>query len=150
MSVMALISSTVLMHQDGDPIMNRVEQRAVLRRLVPEDRHGYVEMNRDPGVQEILSRAPHSGGILGRDDAHRAALGHPRIWTMGSRCARRLCRYSGSEMPVRRLPQSAAPVMLKIYGRRTTTRNTAAYLLGQSPDGDLAFTIRGLPCAGLE
>src|SRR6266568_561143 len=26
------------------------------------------------------------------------SMGHPRIWTMGSRCAMRLCRYSGSEM----------------------------------------------------
>jgi len=35
-------------------VVSRAEQRAVLRRFVPEDRHGFVEMNRDPGVRQYF------------------------------------------------------------------------------------------------
>jgi len=36
-------------------VVSRAEQRAVLRRFVPQDRHGFVEMNRDPGVRKYFS-----------------------------------------------------------------------------------------------
>jgi RimJ/RimL family protein N-acetyltransferase len=35
-------------------VVSRAEQRAVLRRFVPEDRDGFVEMNRDPGVRKYF------------------------------------------------------------------------------------------------
>jgi RimJ/RimL family protein N-acetyltransferase len=35
-------------------VVSRAEQRAVLRRFVPQDRHGFVEMNRDPGVRKYF------------------------------------------------------------------------------------------------
>jgi RimJ/RimL family protein N-acetyltransferase len=34
--------------------MSRTEQRAVLRRFVPEDRDGFVELNRDPRVRKYF------------------------------------------------------------------------------------------------
>jgi RimJ/RimL family protein N-acetyltransferase len=34
--------------------MSRAEQRTVLRRFVPEDRDGFVEMNRDPRVRKYF------------------------------------------------------------------------------------------------
>jgi hypothetical protein len=33
-------------------VVSLAEQRVVLRRFVPEDRDGFVEMNSDPGVNE--------------------------------------------------------------------------------------------------
>jgi len=35
-------------------VVSRIGQRAVLRRFVPEDRDGFVEMNRDPGVRKYF------------------------------------------------------------------------------------------------
>lgn len=35
-------------------MVSRAEQPAVLRRFVPEDRHGFVEMNRDPAVRKYF------------------------------------------------------------------------------------------------
>jgi RimJ/RimL family protein N-acetyltransferase len=35
-------------------VVSPTEQRAVLRRFVPEDRDGFVEMNRDPGVRKYF------------------------------------------------------------------------------------------------
>jgi RimJ/RimL family protein N-acetyltransferase len=53
--------------------MSRAEQRAVLRRFVPEDRHGFVEMNRDPGVRRYFSgrlTAEESLGEMTRIEQH--------------------------------------------------------------------------------
>jgi RimJ/RimL family protein N-acetyltransferase len=35
--------------------MSRAKQRTVLRRFVPEDGDGFVEMNRDPRVRKYFS-----------------------------------------------------------------------------------------------
>ncbi len=35
-------------------MVSRAEQQALLRRFVPEDRDGYVEMNRDPAVRKYF------------------------------------------------------------------------------------------------
>jgi RimJ/RimL family protein N-acetyltransferase len=54
-------------------VVSRAEQRAVLRRFVPEDRDGFVEMNRDPGVRKYfpgLLTPEESLGEMARIEQH--------------------------------------------------------------------------------
>src|SRR5260221_8330772 len=64
-------SFCVIKRQHG--VVSGAEQRTVLRRFVPEDRDGFVEMNRDPSVRKYfpgLLTSEESLGEMTRIEQH--------------------------------------------------------------------------------